>query len=194
MGRVIYLTGAPATGKSSICNTISELDLHVRIFSYSAMLRETVKARTAKSFDALEIRQQSAAIVTREDIQATDELMVREVAVARQSHHVVVDSHPVTREVYGFRVTAFTVEQLQALNPDAIVCTYTPTEELDRRFRADPQGRMLASPYDLDMHVKLQATVAAQYGILLGKPSYFLDTSPALHNVVQQFLTVTKIS
>ena len=142
MGRVIYLTGAPATGKSSICNAISELDMQTRIFSYSAMLRETVASRTAKSLDAAEIRRQSAAIVTREDVQATDELLVREVATARQSHHVIVDSHPVTREAYGFRVTAFTVEQLQALDPDAIVCTYTPTEELERRIHADPQGRV----------------------------------------------------
>lgn len=194
MGRVIYLTGAPATGKSSICNAISELHMQVRILSYSTMLRETVTARTAKSLDAVEIRRQSAAIVTSEDVQATDELLVREVAAARQSHHVIVDSHPVTREAYGFRVTAFTVEQLQALNPDAIVCTYTPTEELERRFRADRRGRVLSSPYELDMHVKLQATVAAQYGVILGKPSYFLDTSPALHKVVQQFLTVTKTS
>lgn len=194
MGRVIYLTGAPATGKSSICNAISELDMQVRIFSYSAMLRETVTMRTAKSLDALEIRRHSAAIVTRQDVQTTDELLVREVAAARQSHHVIVDSHPVTKEAYGFRVTAVTVEQLQALSPDAIVCTYTPTEELERRFHADPEGRALSSPYELDMHVRLQATVAVQYGIISGKPSYFLDTSPELHKIVPQFLTITKIS
>jgi predicted methyltransferase len=105
-----------------------------------------------------------------------------------------VDSHPVIRESYGFRVTAFTVEQIQALNPNAIVCTYSPTEELERRIHADPQGRVLSSPYELDMHVKRQATVAVQYGMILGKPTYLLDTSPALHKVVQQFLTITKIS
>ena len=171
MGRVIYVTGAPATGKSSICNAISELDMQTRIFSYSAMLRETVASRTAHSLDAAEIRRQSAAIVTREDVQATDELLVREVAAARQSHHVIVDSHPVTKEAYDFRITAFTVEQLQALDPDAIVCTYTPTEELERRIHADPQGRVLSSPYELDMHVKLQATVAVQYGVILGVKS-----------------------
>jgi adenylate kinase len=188
------LTGAPATGKSSICSAIAELIAQVRIVSYSTMLRQTVAARIAKSLDALEIRQQSAAIVTREDVQATDDMLVREVLAARQSHHVIVDSHPVTKEVYGFRVTAFTVDQLQALNPDVIVCTYAPAEELERRVRADPQGRALSSLYELDMHVKLQATVAAQYGVVLGRTSYFLDTSPPLHEVVEKFLTVTKIS
>lgn len=105
-----------------------------------------------------------------------------------------MDSHPVTKEAYGFRVTAFTVDQLQALDLDAIVCTYTPTEERERRIHADPQGRVLSSPYELDMHVKFQAAVAAQYGVLLGKPSYFLITSPALHEVVRKFLTIKKIS
>lgn len=150
-------------------------------------------ARTAKPFDALEIRQQSAAVVTREDVQATDDMLLREVSAARQSCHVIVDSHPVTKEIYGFRMTAFTVEQLQALNPDAIVCTYTPAEELERRVRADPQGRALSSLYELDMHVKLQTTVAAQYGVVLGRPSYFLDTSSPLHKVVEKFLTIAKI-
>jgi adenylate kinase len=83
LGRVIYLTGAPATGKSSICEAISELSTQVRVFSYSLMLRETVASRTAKSLDAAEIRRQSAAVVTREDVQATDELLVREVATTR---------------------------------------------------------------------------------------------------------------
>jgi adenylate kinase len=194
MGRVIYLTGAPATGKSSICNSVFERNEHVRIFSYSTMLRETVASRTAKSLDAREIRQQSAAVVTREDVQATDEKLVHEVQVARQSHHVIVDSHPVTKEAYGFRVTAFTTEQLLALNPDAIVCTYVSPEELERRIRLNAEGRALVSLYELDMHVKLQATVAVQYGVLLGRPSYFLDTSQVLDLVVSQFLAIAKIS
>lgn len=193
MGRVIYLTGAPATGKSSICNAIAERNGHVRIFSYSAMLRETVAARTKKMLDAQEIRQQSAAIVTCEDVHVTDDKLLSEVQAVRQSHHVIVDSHPVTKEVYGFRVTAFTIEQLQALNPDAIVCTYTSPEEIDRRIRSNAEGRASSSLFELDMHVKLQATVAAQYGLLLNRSSYFLDTSGALDLVVDRFLAIAKI-
>jgi hypothetical protein len=69
-----------------------------------------------------------------------------------------------------------------------------PAEELERRVRADPQGRALSSLYELDMHVKLQTTVAAQYGVVLGRPSYFLDTSSSLQKVAEKLLTITKIS
>lgn len=195
MGRVIYLTGAPATGKSSICHAISQRNTTgVRVFSYSTMLRETVASRTAMSLDALQIRRESAAVVTREDVAGTDERLVDEVEAARQSSHVIIDSHPVTKEDYGFRVTGFTIEQLQALKPDAIVCAYTRPEELERRIRLNAEGRMLPSIYDLDMHIKLQASVAIQYGLMLGRPSYFLDTSPALDLTVDHFLTIAKIS
>ncbi|WP_080424794.1 ATP-binding protein [Burkholderia ubonensis] len=193
MGRVIYLTGAPATGKSSICHAILQRDAGVRVFSYSAMLRETLTARVAMPYDAEQIRRESAAAVTRADVVATDERLVDEVEAARRSHHVIIDSHPVTKETYGFRVTAFTIEQLQMLIPDAIVCTYTRPEELERRINLNAEGRMLSSIYDLDMHVKLQALVAVQYGLMLGRPSYFLDTSLALDLVVDNFLTVAEI-
>lgn len=193
MGRVIYLTGAPATGKSSICHAILQRNAGVRVFSYSTMLRETLAARVATSYGAEQIRRESAAAVTRADVVATDERLVDEVEAARRSHHVVIDSHPVTKEAYGFRVTAFTIEQLQMLIPDAIVCAYTRPEELERRINLNAEGRMLSSIYDLDMHVKLQASVAVQYGLMLGRPSYFLDTSLALDLVVDNFLTVAKI-
>ncbi|NIE82529.1 MULTISPECIES: ATP-binding protein [unclassified Burkholderia] len=193
MGRVIYLTGAPATGKSSICDAVSRRNTGVRVFSYSSMLRETVSSRTSTLLDAQQIRQNSAAVVTRDDVAATDERLIVEVEAARRTSHVVIDSHPVTKEIYGFRITGFTIEHLHVLKPDVIVCTYTSPEELERRIRSTSEGRVLPSFYDLDMHVKLQASVAIQYGLILGRPSYFLDTSSTLDVTVNHFLTITKL-
>lgn len=194
MGKVIYLTGAPAVGKSTLSAAVAQSVPSLVWYSYSKMLRDVVNRRGQENIDETEVRERSAAVITREDVVTTDEWLIAEVAARRQDHHVVIDSHPVTKESYGFRITPFTPGQLKRLSPDIIVCAYASANVLANRIRQDPAGRPLPSDFDITLHVQLQASLAAQYGFLLGCACYLLDTDAEPDVVKQRFLAMTKIA
>lgn len=194
MGRIIYLTGAPATGKSTLCGEISRRFPEVEYYSYSKLLRDVVNQRSAEGVDEAGIRRQSANIITPADVNATDERLINEVHAKRQSRHIIIDSHPVTKESYGFRVTPFRPENLLRLAPDVVVCAYADPQTIAARIKANPDGRPLPRDFELDMHNQLQAGMAAQYGFALGKTCYFLDTGLEIDVVCQRFIEITKIA
>lgn len=193
MRRVIYLTGAPATGKSTICKNIYVNSSEVEIYSYGSLLREVVSERTRRTLTEHDMRELSAALVTSEDVQRTDDLLMEKVQTARISKHIIIDSHAVTKEVYGFRVTPFKIDQLKALNPDLIICTYASPDVVASRIQANANGRPLPHGFELDMHIKLQASLAAQYGFFLNCPCYIVDTSGPIETVLQHFQNIAKI-
>lgn len=174
---VIYLTGAPATGKSTLARNLAARFPSMRVFAYSEELRHHVAAKTRTTLSEDQIRELSGAVVTAEDVRTLDQRLVHEVAVERLSRPMLIDSHPVTKEVYGFRVTGFDIETLRALNPDLVVCLYTSPEVMRERINRDAMGRPLVTEFEAQMHTNLQTAVAAQYGVLAGKPVYLIDSA-----------------
>ena len=108
MGQVIYLTGSPAAGKSTLCQFLEGKVPNLRAYSYSKLLRDHINQQRGKSIDEVEIRRQSAILITRDDVDAVDRWLIEEVRNRRSVEHIVIDSHAVTKESYGFRVTPFT--------------------------------------------------------------------------------------
>jgi len=176
MGRVIYLTGAPASGKSTLCAGLQKRAANLLVLSYSALLREHVRRRDGKAIGAAEIREKSSHVITRDDVVAVDAKLIEEVNVRRGTHDILVDSHPVTKESYGFRVTPFKVEQLKVLSPDAIVCLYASPDVLRERISKAPDGRPLPSLFEIELHIQMQATVATQYSVEVGRSCYLIDS------------------
>lgn len=191
---VCYLTGAPATGKSTLCRELGRRCEGVKIFSYSAELRDYINQRrglTSLSEDS--IREKSALVVTKEDVQEVDQRLIDVVERYRNTHHILIDSHPVTKEAFGFRVTAFSAYQLEKLSPDKIFCLYAPAETISQRITVEPKGRPCPSHNEIQIHIQTQISVATQYSILLGKPCYLLDSSKDLNELVEQFFKLSGI-
>ena len=176
MGRVIYLTGAPAAGKSTLCEGLLQRAANLLVFSYSSLLRDHVRQRDGADLGASEIREQSARVITREDVMAVDTQLVDEVNSKRADYDILIDSHPVTKESYGFRVTPFNVEQLKAFAPDALVCLYASPDVLHKRISRDPDGRPLPSLFELELHVQVQVAVTTQYSIEVGRSCHLIDS------------------
>ena len=185
LGQVIYLTGSPAAGKSTLCQFLEGKVPNLRAYSYSKLLRDHVNQQRGKSIDEVEIRRQSAILITRDDVDVVDRWLIEEVRNRRSVEHIVIDSHAVTKESYGFRVTPFTTSQLTQLNPDVIVCLYLSPEETKRRITADAAGRPLPSDFELSLHNDLQASLAAQYAFHLGKPCYLIDSSVEIEKIAE---------
>ena len=182
---VIYLTGAPATGKSTLCRNLASRFKSLTVFAYSEELRHFISKKTARLLSEDEIRAQSSTVVTAEDVANLDEQLVARVAIERQSAPFIIDSHPVTKESYGYRITGFSIDALKRVGPDVILCLYTSPGIAIQRIGADPMGRPMVSPFEADMHTHLQTAVAAQYGVILGKPVYLLDAAASPGDLVE---------
>lgn len=193
MGKVVYLTGAPASGKSSLSRLAQAQLKDLALFCYSERLRDFINGRLSADGKLSEegIRQQSAKVVTRNDVLEVDELLIQFVQDERARNDVIIDSHAVTKESYGFRITGFTVDKLEKLSPDVIVCLYADPETTAARISADAAGRPSPSLYEFAMHTSMQAGLASQYGTLLGKPVYLLDSTKPREELLSIFLACT---
>lgn len=194
MGQVIYLTGSPASGKSTLCEHLERTVQSLKVYSYSKLLLDYVNRKNSAFVDEAGIRRQSANLITRADVKAVDQWLIEHIRVNRVDQHVIIDSHPVTKEDYGFRVTAFTLEQLRQLNPDMIICLYVAPDVTRKRIMANAAGRPLPTDFELGLHADLQASLAAQYAFALGAPCYLLDSSFALDELANTIGRIAKLA
>lgn len=177
MGTVVYLTGAPATGKSTLTRGLEKCVTGLKVFCYSARLSDHVNSRVPDlGLTEESVRQQSARVITKEDVDAVDGILIDWVKSNRSDSDLIIDSHPVTKEEFGFRVTPFSHAQLLELRPEVVVCLYADPAVLHQRISEHPQGRPQLSPSEMTLHVTLQAAVAAQYAVLLGKACLLVDS------------------
>ncbi len=130
-------------------------------------------------------------MVTRADVAEVDAKLLQFVEQQRGKRPILIDSHPVTKETFGFRITPFSNAELRALAPDVILCLYLDGAQVAARIKASPMGRPLPTQFELDLHNHLQASVAVQYALVLDKPVYLLDSSVGESALVQSALERT---
>jgi adenylate kinase len=184
MPKVVYLTGAPAAGKSSTTRLLAKRVPELLVWEYGARLTEHISARCADVVHQDELRTRSAGVVTPEDVNEVDQALVAFVTGYRGRHPIIIDSHAVTKEEYGYRITPFSLDQFARLAPDEIWVLFASPEVTRARIAADAAGRPMMSEEEARMHTALQASVAATYGMSLGLPVYLFDTGARRNDLV----------
>jgi adenylate kinase len=173
--KVIYLTGAPASGKTTLTTILERVAQPLTVFRYGELLHNHVIRRSSGDLTHEQIRGSSDLLISPADVDAVDAELVKAVATRRTGTHIVIESHAMSREAYGFRATPFDAERLSHIAPDAIVCLYVDPEETCRRIAAKPYGRTQVSEFEALFHTMAQAAIASTYAVQLGRPVYYLD-------------------
>ncbi|HEY4217889.1 MAG TPA: ATP-binding protein [Gemmatimonadaceae bacterium] len=182
---VLYLTGAPASGKSTLSATLRERLPNLAVFEYGAQLTAYLSKKRA-GLQQEELRRRSADIASRADIEAVDKMLLTFAAKERLSTPVVIDSHAVTKESYGFRVTPYSLVGFQRLKPTMIVMLYTDPAITLQRIKADPAGRPMITNWEAGLHTGLQASVAVTYSIAVGVPLYLFDAALSVQELATE--------
>ena len=188
---VVYLTGAAASGKSTLARNLRALCPELVVFSYSERLRDLIANRQGSLLED-ETRRKSAGIVTPADIETLDNSLLSLVTYERAHRSILIDSHSVTKEDFGFRVAGVSTERIKALNPDAIVCLYAHGQAVIDRMRTQATGSLM-SVFEADMYTYMQAQLAIQYGVIVGKPVYLFDTTMPAENLARTVAQKTKL-
>lgn len=180
---VVYLTGAPAAGKSSFTRALSKLVSPLAVFEYGEQLTNHLNEQRLLGVSQATVREKSASIVTARDIEELDERLISFVDSTRAHSHVIIDSHAVTRESYGFRITPFSLAKWHRLGATMIVGLFTPPAVTLERIHERPDGRRAVSEWEAGFHTALQAGVAQTYAVSLGRPLYLYDSSAQLDTI-----------
>lgn len=188
MAKVIYLTGAPAAGKSSTSRLLKKRIPGLQVWEYGARLTAYCAAKddTISGQDVL--RSRSSSVVSPDDVAAVDDALLAFVDHHRPTGPILIDSHPVTKEAYGFRITAFEAEQVKRLRPTEVWVLYADPPETRRRIQDDPAGRPKITSDEAMTHTLLQASVAAQYGVICGCPVYLFDTAQSRDALIDRLV------
>jgi adenylate kinase len=171
---VVYLTGAPAAGKSTLSQSLKKRVQPLAVFEYGQQLTAHL-ARRVPTLAQTDLRAKSSRIATPEDIIAVDNSLIAFVANERKRAHVVIDSHAVTKETYGFRITPYSLERIAELQPTMIVMLYTAPDIALARIATTPAGRPRVTHWEAAFHTQLQGAIAVAYATRLGIPVYLLD-------------------
>jgi adenylate kinase len=145
---VVYLTGAPAAGKSSVAEQLIQVILPIEVFNYGHELTRYLAAKTADPLSQDELPKRSSQVITPEDVEALDSILLKRVAELRSRTNVVIDTHAVTKEPYGFRVTPFSLQRFGELRPTKLVVLYTLPEVAISRIGAGPGGRPMITSFE----------------------------------------------
>jgi adenylate kinase len=183
---VVYLTGAPASGKSTLARALRARIQPLEVFEYGQRLTQYLASRHSVQLRQAELRTQSSSIASPADIAAVDTLLLDYVRQERARSHVVIDTHAVTKERYGFRITPFSLDRVAQLSPTMIIVLYTTPEVTVDRISSAPEGRPSITPWEASFHTTLQASVAATYACHLGVPAYLLDSSRSVESIVDE--------
>lgn len=155
----------------------------LRDFDYGQLLLNRKKLEGA-DLTYEELRENSAAVITPKDVVNTDDWVVSEISRLRLASHIIIDSHALTREAYGFRAIAFSQRHLQDLKLDGVLILRCDPDVLIARVSSDPRGRRDMT-IELAREIQtLQAALGLNYGVACGCPVFVIDTTVLSTNQV----------
>jgi adenylate kinase len=184
----ILLTGTAAVGKSTLSRKIGKTT-GFKAFEYGDELFKQA-AQSHPTLSHSETRSDSEIYISNEDVRNTDESLQLFIRKYRNEYHVVIDSHAVSKESYGFRSEPFGLGGLQRANFSRIICLYCDPNIIVERTKNNPEGRPALTTQEAEFYQSFQSSVAITYSTLLGVPLHFVNSNASPDEVVKMFLNL----
>lgn len=184
----VLLTGTAAVGKSTLSRKIGKTS-GFKAFEYGDELFKQA-AQKHPEITHSETRSHSEIFIIDEDVRNTDEALQLFIQENRNKYHVVIDSHAVSKEIYGFRSEPFRLGELQRANFSRIVCLYCEPNIIVERTKNNLEGRPTLTIQEAEFYQSFQSSVAITYSSILGIPLHFINSNAHPDEVVTKFLNI----
>ncbi len=189
---IIYLTGSPASGKTTIAERLAEREHGLVHFRFGQVLTELIRQNHQVTQEGL--RQATSHVSTPDIVDQVNERAIATCEQFRETNSVVIDTHAVTTEETGFRITPLSVAQMTRLNPDILVCLTSQPRIRAARVKAAALGRPPLTEEQLRTQALLQESLVVSYSAATGIPAYFMrnETDENLHSIEAELLALIR--
>ena len=191
---MIYLTGVPGSGKTTATSYLESIFDHLKVIRYGEVIQEKLEARN-EGLEYSELRNLSSSVVSETDLVEVDQVVYNRVQELRLDNDVIIESHGVTREDYGFRVTPFksSVDFLQ-LSIHCVVYISSNSDMILERVAKDGGGRKVVNFDQLELNKRTQESLALIYASSSGCPLYIIENNDSYTSFIDRLkLTFSKI-
>lgn len=179
MYKSIYLTGAPATGKSTVIKLLSEESDKIKVFEYGKEMAKHLSIKNKSNIEQSLMKSGIESLVTENDINIVNEKMKDFIDKNIGSYHTIIDTHQITKEKYGFKLKTFSSEQLTELRIDEIWVLYCDSKVIKERIILKSGGRPITEEFESDFHSYTQSNLAILYSMIKDVPIYFFNSGDA---------------
>ena len=158
---------------------------NIYVISYSEILAEYVSQKLNSTVTKNILREKSSKIITEKDIEIVDQEILQLVKRFEKEKHIIIDSHAVTFEEYGIRVTPFSNKIIKLFDFDMYIALYTDVDIIYKRIVENPEGRKIVSQADIQNAINVQSALLLNYCSISDKPAYFLNTKLEMEYLVE---------
>ncbi|HZR82560.1 MAG TPA: AAA family ATPase [Candidatus Binatia bacterium] len=180
----VLLTGVPGVGKSSVARWLEErCDARYRWVPFGELIRQALNELAGSRVEEAQLRREPTSLVTEAVLEHATRQLVAMCASSARRVVVIVDSHAVSQDQFGFRSTPDGPSYFKALRYDAIVQLVLPGQEILDRTPVGTGGRQARSGVDLDFHSSLQLMVSTFYAAMSECPLFVVSADGAVSEV-----------
>jgi adenylate kinase len=187
-GKFVVVTGVPGVGKSTITRSIvTKIDPAVRI-GFGELIFE-VKQQQEIMVDYEQLRASPNKSIPINYVDRAAELLLEKVTLLRQTTNILLDSHAVVKDYFGFRV-APEINDFNKAKIDAVIVVHAPFDIVYQRLIKEPKGRTLISEQTFETQRTLQDAVAINFSLMARCPMYVIETSDNLDYSIRIFMDI----
>lgn len=181
-GAVVFVTGVTAVGKTSVAR-----ELERRGVGKSLSIGELVLSEARHVWPNVthnQLRQEPDLYAPPTVVESAILALCQRIEDERDTQTLIIESHAVTAESYGCRVTPFSYGHLQRLAFDFIVLLECSEAALASRWRDRHGG--IPVPTSLGSMTKVQGAVGAAYAVAIGCPLYVITADAPIDFVASR--------